>query len=123
MKTEPKPPDWEVLAGMVERVTYQNAENGLCVVRVKARGHRELVTVVGHAAVISVGEWITATGEWLNDRTYRQQGNVDQCDIAEQKSKLSRTILLRLFHWFASYSRPCRPCQPRRVQFPIGSPK
>ena len=26
MKTEPNPPNWEVLAGMVERVTYQNAE-------------------------------------------------------------------------------------------------
>jgi exodeoxyribonuclease V alpha subunit len=73
MKTEPKPSDWEVLAGMVERVTYQNPENGFCVIRVKARGHRELVTVVGHAAVISAGEWITAAGEWFNDRTHGQQ--------------------------------------------------
>ena len=64
MKPEPKPPNWEVLAGMVERVTYHNAENGFCVVRVKARGHRELVTVVRHAAAVSAGEWITATGEW-----------------------------------------------------------
>jgi hypothetical protein len=52
----------EVLAGLVERVTYQNADNGFCVIRVKARGHRDLVTVVGHAAVISAGEW-------TNDRT------------------------------------------------------
>jgi exodeoxyribonuclease V alpha subunit len=73
MKTEPNPPNWEVLAGMVERVTYQNAENGFCVIRVKVRGHRELVTVVGHAAAISAGEWITATGEWFNDRTRGQQ--------------------------------------------------
>jgi hypothetical protein len=28
MKTEPIPSDREVLAGLVERVTYQNAENG-----------------------------------------------------------------------------------------------
>jgi hypothetical protein len=48
MKTEPKPSDRELLAGLVERVTYQNAENGFCVIRVKARGHRELITVVGH---------------------------------------------------------------------------
>jgi exodeoxyribonuclease V alpha subunit len=73
MKTEPKPSDREVLAGLVERVTYQNAENGFCVIRVKARGHRELVTVVGHAAVISAGEWITAAGDWVNDRTHGQQ--------------------------------------------------
>jgi exodeoxyribonuclease V alpha subunit len=73
MKIEPKPSDREVLAGVVERVTFQNAENGFCVVRVKVRGYRELVTLVGHAAVISAGEWVTASGEWVNDRTYGQQ--------------------------------------------------
>src|SRR6201987_2132784 len=73
MKIEPKPSDRQVLAGLVERVTYQNSENGFCVVRVKARGHRDLVTVVGHAAAISAGEWITAAGDWVNDRTHGQQ--------------------------------------------------
>ena len=63
----------EVLAGLVERVTYHNAENGFCVLRARARGHRHVVTVVGHAASIAAGEWITATGEWINDRTHGQQ--------------------------------------------------
>ena len=63
----------EVLAGLVERVTYHNAENGFCVLRAKARGHRDLVTLVGHAATIAAGEWITASGEWINDRTHGQQ--------------------------------------------------
>src|SRR3954470_19530952 len=63
----------EALAGLVERVTYHNAENGFCVLRAKARGQRDLVTVVGHAATISAGEWITASGEWINDRTHGQQ--------------------------------------------------
>ena len=73
MKVEAQLSDREVLAGLVERVTYQNADNGFCVVRVKARGHRDLVTLVGHAATISAGEWITATGGWVNDRTHGQQ--------------------------------------------------
>ena len=73
MKTQPHSSDREVLAGLVERVTYQNAENGFCVIRVKARSHRDLVTVVGHAAAISAGEWITASGDWVNDRTHGQQ--------------------------------------------------
>jgi exodeoxyribonuclease V alpha subunit len=73
MKTEPPRSDREVLAGLVERVAYQNAENGFRVIRVKARGNRDLVTVVGHAAVISAGEWITASGDWTNDRTHGQQ--------------------------------------------------
>ena len=69
----PEQSQQEVLAGLVERVTFHNAENGFCVLRVKARGHRDLVTVVGHAATISAGEWITASGEWVNDRTHGQQ--------------------------------------------------
>jgi len=73
MKNQPSPTDHEVLTGLVERVTYQNAENGFCVLRVKARGRRELVTLVGHAAAISAGEWITATGSWVNDRIHGQQ--------------------------------------------------
>ncbi|MCZ0962385.1 SF1B family DNA helicase RecD2 [Paracoccus benzoatiresistens] len=63
----------EVLAGLVERVTFHSPESGFCVLRVKARGHRDLVTVVGHAAMISAGEWITASGLWLNDRTHGLQ--------------------------------------------------
>src|SRR3954449_8617382 len=66
-------PDREVIAGTVERVTYHNAESGFCVLRVKARGHRDLVTVVGHAATIAAGEWVTASGEWVNNRTHGQQ--------------------------------------------------
>src|SRR5271169_1021385 len=73
MKSNLEPSTQEVLAGLVERVTFHNGENGFCVLRAKARGHRDLVTVVGHAATISAGEWITASGEWINDRTYGQQ--------------------------------------------------
>ena len=72
-KPQPESSTQEVLAGLVERVTYHNAENGFCVLRIKARGHRDLVTTVGHAAVISAGEWITASGDWVNDRTHGQQ--------------------------------------------------
>src|SRR5450432_1893983 len=73
MKPQRESTTQEVLAGLVERVTYHNAENGFCVIRVKARGHRELITMVGHAAVIAAGEWVTASGEWTNDRTHGQQ--------------------------------------------------
>ena len=73
MKSQPQSSTTEVLAGLVERVTFHNTENGFCVLRAKARGHRDLVTVVGHSATISAGEWITASGEWINDSTHGQQ--------------------------------------------------
>ena len=42
MKPQPESSTQEVLAGLVERVTYHNAENGFCVLRAKARGQRDL---------------------------------------------------------------------------------
>jgi exodeoxyribonuclease V alpha subunit len=63
----------EAMAGLVERVTFHNLENGFCVLRVKARGHRDLVTVVGHAAMITAGEFVQISGTWVNDRTHGQQ--------------------------------------------------
>jgi exodeoxyribonuclease V alpha subunit len=63
----------EVLGGLVDRVTFHNAENGFCVLRVKARGQRDLITLVGHAAMISAGEFVQASGAWINDRTHGLQ--------------------------------------------------
>src|SRR5690349_17890715 len=66
-------PEREALAGLVERVTYHNPENGFCVLRVKARGQRDLVTLVGAAAAITAGEFVQASGTWVNDRTHGLQ--------------------------------------------------
>lgn len=58
---------------MIERVTYFNEENGFVVLQVKAKGHRDLVTVVGSLPSANPGEWITAQGRWIQDRQYGQQ--------------------------------------------------
>jgi exodeoxyribonuclease V alpha subunit len=66
-------PATEALAGLVERVTFHNADSGFCVLRVKVRGQRDLVTVVGHAAAIAAGEWVQMSGTWTNDRNHGLQ--------------------------------------------------
>ncbi len=63
----------ERLGGSVERVTFHSEETGFCVLRVKVRGHRDLVTVVGTAATIAPGEDIECDGWWVTDRTYGLQ--------------------------------------------------
>jgi len=63
----------DVLAGPAERVTFENAENSFCVLRVKVNGHLDLVMLVGHLAATSAGQWIIVTGEWFNDRTHGLQ--------------------------------------------------
>ncbi len=58
---------------MVERVTFHNADTGFCVLRLKARGHRELITATGHAPMINAGEFVQLSGTWVNDRTHGLQ--------------------------------------------------
>lgn len=61
------------LDGQIERVVFRNEENGFCVLRVKVRGHKDLVTVTGTAPTINPGEWMAADGEWLNDPRHGRQ--------------------------------------------------
>src|SRR5215472_15856772 len=63
----------EQLTGAVERVTFHSEETGFCVLRVKVRGHRDLVTVVGTAATITPGEYVEGQGGWVTDRTHGLQ--------------------------------------------------
>lgn len=66
-------PQLDLLTGLIERVTYHNTENGYCVLRVKAERQKDLVTVVGHASMISAGEFVQASGTWINDKNYGSQ--------------------------------------------------
>lgn len=58
---------------MIERVTYFNEENGFGVLKVKAKGHRDLVTLVGSLPSANPGEWVTAEGRWIQDREFGLQ--------------------------------------------------
>jgi exodeoxyribonuclease V alpha subunit len=71
-RPEPKI-EGEKLSGSVERVTFHSEESGFCVLRVKVRGQKDLVTVTGSAASISPGEFIDCIGNWFNDKNYGMQ--------------------------------------------------
>jgi exodeoxyribonuclease V alpha subunit len=63
----------EPLAGLVERVTFHNPDNGFCVLRVKVKGHHELVTLLGAAPSVTAGEYIQASGSWETHREHGRQ--------------------------------------------------
>jgi len=58
-------------------VTFFNDENGFVVLKVKARGHREPVAVVGSLPSANPGEWLTAEGRWVRDREFGLQFRAD----------------------------------------------
>jgi exodeoxyribonuclease V alpha subunit len=69
--TPAKPPD--SLSGLIERVTFFNEENGFAVLKVKVKGQREPVAVLGSLPSVSAGEWLTAEGRWERDREFGLQ--------------------------------------------------
>jgi exodeoxyribonuclease V alpha subunit len=77
IQNQTAPEGLETLAGAIERVTFHNAENGFAVLRVKARGQPKLVTVIGHTAAVAAGEFLTASGRWVNDRQHGLQFRAD----------------------------------------------
>jgi exodeoxyribonuclease V alpha subunit len=63
----------EAVSGLIERVTFFKEETGFCVLRVKVKSHRDLVTVIANLPSVSAGEWITAEGHWVRDREHGLQ--------------------------------------------------
>jgi len=74
-------PPVEYLSGSVERVTFHSEESGFCVLKVKVKGQRDLITVVGSSAAVSPGEYVDCTGVWNTDREYGLQFKADQLRI------------------------------------------
>lgn len=66
----------EHLGGVVERITYQNEENGFCVIKVRSKGFPDLVTVVGNLAAVNVGAAIKMKGQWKLDSKFGKQFTV-----------------------------------------------
>ena len=71
----------ERLSGSVERVTFHSEESGFCVLRVKVKGQRELITVIGSTASITPGEYVECIGIWHNDRTHGLQFKANQLKV------------------------------------------
>ena len=62
-----------LLRCVVERITYQNPENGYSVLKVKVRGYNDLVTLVGNLLEVPVGSVLLCRGEWKVDKRYGSQ--------------------------------------------------
>ena len=63
----------EHLRCVVERITYQNAENGYSVIKCRAKGYQDLVTVVGSMPDVHVGSVLYLGGSWKIDGKYGRQ--------------------------------------------------
>lgn len=58
---------------IVERITYQNPENGYTILKVNVKGYDDLVTVVGSLLDANVGSVLLIDGDWKIDTKYGRQ--------------------------------------------------
>lgn len=57
----------------VERITYQNEENGWSVLRVNVKGYKDVVTLVGNFCDTKVGAVLAVEGNWRMDAKFGKQ--------------------------------------------------
>ena len=62
---------------VVERITYQNEQNGYSVIKCKAKGYNDLVTVVGEMPDVHAGAVLALGGTWRMDAKYGRQFSIE----------------------------------------------
>ena len=68
----------EHLRCVVERITYQNTENGYTVLKCAVKNYNDLVTVVGTMPDTHVGSVLSLDGMWKMDAKYGRQFSVQK---------------------------------------------
>lgn len=58
---------------VVERITYQNPDNGYSVLKVRVKGYNDLIPLVGNLLDASVGSVLLVDGSWKVDAKYGRQ--------------------------------------------------
>jgi len=72
------------IRGILDRITFQNEENGYTVARVQGlEREKELVTVVGFLAGVPVGSTLSLTGTWITDSRYGRQFKLESYQIVK----------------------------------------
>jgi len=64
------------LQGQLERITYRNEENHYTIAKLKVKGQRDLVTIVGSLVSITPGEVLRLKGDWDSHPKYGAQFKV-----------------------------------------------
>ncbi|MBM4090767.1 MAG: ATP-dependent RecD-like DNA helicase [Planctomycetes bacterium] len=77
----------ETLRGTIERVTFFNEDNGFAVLKVKASGQRDLVTVTGNVSSVSAGEELDASGRWVVDPEHGPQFRAEHMSTSHPASR------------------------------------
>ncbi|MGA8164166.1 MAG: ATP-dependent RecD-like DNA helicase [Waddliaceae bacterium] len=71
------------ILGYIERITYQNPDNGFTIAKLQQPKKRDPTCIVGTMPSIQPGETVCCIGQWKQHATYGMQFEVDTCHIEE----------------------------------------
>lgn len=78
------------LRAVIERITYQNGENGYSILKARVKGYDDLVTLVGNMLDVTVGTALVADGQWKVNRQYGSQFVVESYEEAMPAAPIGR---------------------------------
>ena len=72
------------IQGILDRITFQNEDNGYTVARLLSQSkEKELITVVGFLSSVPVGSTLSLTGTWIRDSRYGKQFKLQSYEIVK----------------------------------------
>jgi len=72
------------IQGILDRITFQNEDNGYTVARLLGQSKKkELITVVGFLSSVPVGSTLSLTGTWISDSRYGKQFKLQSYEIVK----------------------------------------
>lgn len=72
-----------ILVGVVERVTYHNADSGYTVARLRVAGEKDQVTITGNFPAMTPGETLRLTGVWISHKQYGPQFKTSSYEVCK----------------------------------------
>ena len=74
------------LEGVLDRIVYENTENGFFVGKLRTDEHEPPVTFVGNLMAVSPGETIRLKGRWVEDRRFGKQFRASASEVTQPTS-------------------------------------
>jgi exodeoxyribonuclease V alpha subunit len=72
------------IQGILDRITFQNEDNGYTVARLLSQSkEKKLITVVGFLSSVPVGSTLSLTGTWIRDSRYGKQFKLQSYEIVK----------------------------------------
>jgi exodeoxyribonuclease V alpha subunit len=70
-----------IIHGLLEKISYHNEENDFVVAKLREKDKKELTTIVGNLSGINPGESLKLTGNWVHNKKFGEQFQVETFEV------------------------------------------